>query len=119
MKLSKNQRRTVFSLSDTFKILWLLVCKEQKKDILLIKEFKFHDKRRWKFDFAIPDLKVAIEIEGGIYTNGRHVRGRGYEKDCEKYNNAVLEGWKLFRITNNLCNIETVQSIFNYCKGEE
>lgn len=117
MKLLKSRRKPVLSLSDTFKILWIMSCKKNVFPISLIleKEFRFHDKRRWKFDFAMPDLKIAIEIEGGVYTNGRHTRGVGYEKDCEKYNTALLHGWKVFRLTSSLCNLESVQSIVNYC----
>lgn len=117
MKLSKSRKKTVLSISDTFKIFWIMACKKNMFPIslLLEKEFRFFPKRRWRFDFAIPEIKVAIEIEGGVYTNGRHTRGLGYEKDCEKYNTAILEGWKVFRITSNLCNNSTVQSIVDYC----
>jgi very-short-patch-repair endonuclease len=62
-------------------------------------EYRFHPKRRWRFDLAIPELKVAIEIEGGIWTGGRHTRGTGYQKDMEKYNAAQMLGWKVFRYT--------------------
>ena len=62
-------------------------------------EFKFHPTRRWRFDYAFPKLKIAIECEGGAYTRGRHTRGTGFIKDMEKYNNATLLGWKLLRYT--------------------
>ncbi|CAH0528436.1 hypothetical protein CTH30272_02120 [Allocatenococcus thiocycli] len=62
----------------------------------------FCGKRRWRFDFAYPDLKVAIEIEGGVYTKGRHTRGKGYEADCEKYNTATAMGWRIFRFTTGM-----------------
>lgn len=68
----------------------------------LIKEYRFHPKRRWLFDYADPDIKVAIEIEGGTWTSGRHSRGVGYAKDCEKYNNAILLGWVVFRFTADM-----------------
>ena len=64
---------------------------------LLVKEFRFHPVRRWRFDYAIPEALVAIEVEGGIYAGGRHVRGAGYEKDCQKYNEAQLLGWIVLR----------------------
>lgn len=63
------------------------------------REFLFHRKRKWRFDFAWPDLLIAIEVEGGIWTGGRHVRGEGYEADCEKYNSAQMEGWMVLRFT--------------------
>ena len=62
-------------------------------------EFRFHPVRRWRFDFAIPDLKLAIEIEGGSWTQGRHTRGKGYQGDMGKYNTAQLMGWKILRYT--------------------
>jgi hypothetical protein len=58
--------------------------------------------RQWKFDFAWPTLKVAVELEGGTFSGGRHVRGVGYAKDCEKYNAAALEGWLLLRYTSDM-----------------
>jgi hypothetical protein len=42
---------------------------------------------------------VAVEFEGGIWSNGRHIRGKGYARDVEKYNLAVLEGWRVLRYT--------------------
>jgi very-short-patch-repair endonuclease len=65
-------------------------------------EFAFHPVRKWRVDFAYPDKKIAIEVEGGIYTKGRHVRGQGYEKDCEKYNELAICGWRLIRATPTL-----------------
>ncbi len=63
------------------------------------REFLFHPRRKWRFDLAWPDLLIAVEIEGGIWTGGRHVRGEGYEADCEKYNEAQLAGWMVLRFT--------------------
>jgi very-short-patch-repair endonuclease len=64
-------------------------------------EYKFDKTRRWRFDFAYPKIKLAIELEGGIWSRGRHTRGIGYIKDCEKYNAAVLQGWKVLRYTSD------------------
>ncbi len=64
-----------------------------------ISEYKFHPDRRWRFDFAWIDRKIACEIEGGIWFGGRHNRPVGYQKDLEKYNQATLLGWKVFRFT--------------------
>ena len=62
-------------------------------------EHVFHPTRKWRFDYAFVAEKLAIEIEGGIYSGGRHTRGSGFEKDCEKYNEAVLLGWKILRFS--------------------
>jgi len=65
----------------------------------LVKEYQFCKDRKFRFDFAILEEMLAIEIEGGLYTNGRHVRGSGYIKDMEKYNRAAIEGWTVLRYT--------------------
>jgi very-short-patch-repair endonuclease len=67
-----------------------------------VPEHRFHPPRRWRFDFAFPDQKVGIECEGGIWSGGRHVRGAGFEKDAEKYNQAALDGWTLLRFTGRM-----------------
>lgn len=67
-----------------------------------ILEHRFAPPRRWRFDLAWPSDKVALEIEGGTWINGRHSRGAAFEKDCEKYNTAVLLGWQVFRATNHM-----------------
>jgi len=61
------------------------------------REFLFHPVRKWRFDFAWPDKKIAVEVEGGIWTGGRHTRGKGFLDDCEKYNQAALLGWMVLR----------------------
>lgn len=63
------------------------------------REFRFHPTRRWRFDYAWPDRKVAVEIEGGIWTGGAHVRGAHFLSDAEKYNTATSIGWRVFRFT--------------------
>lgn len=64
-----------------------------------VPEYRFHPTRRWRFDFAWPADKIALEVEGGAFTRGRHTRGAGYLKDMEKYNAAVIAGWRVFRVT--------------------
>lgn len=56
----------------------------------------------WRFDFAWPDLLLAAEVEGGVWTQGRHTRGGGYEGDCEKYNSAQERGWTVLRFTTGM-----------------
>lgn len=56
--------------------------------------------RDWRFDFAWPSVKVAVECEGGIWNRGRHTRARGYTGDCQKYNAAAALGWTVIRVTS-------------------
>jgi very-short-patch-repair endonuclease len=62
-------------------------------------EFKFHPDRKWRFDFAWPHARIALEIEGGVWTGGRHTRGSGFLRDMDKYNAAGILGWRVFRAT--------------------
>jgi len=62
-----------------------------------VSELPFEPGRKWRFDYAWPEHRVALEIEGGVYTRGRHTRPAGYLKDLEKYNTATLRGWRLLR----------------------
>lgn len=62
-----------------------------------VREFRFHPKRKWRFDLAWPESFVAAEIEGGIWAGGRHTTPMGFTADCQKYNAAALLGWRVLR----------------------
>ncbi len=72
-----------------------------------VREFKFHPTRNWRFDFAWPKTSVldghyygvALEIDGGAWTRGRHTRGKGFIADMEKLNEAQLLEWVVLRCT--------------------
>jgi very-short-patch-repair endonuclease len=66
-----------------------------------VREHKFHPTRRWRFDFAFPERRIAIECEGGVWAGGRHTRGSGFVADTEKYNAAAALGWLVFRFDGN------------------
>jgi very-short-patch-repair endonuclease len=57
------------------------------------REYRFHHKRRFRFDFAWPDMKIAVEVDGGTWSRGRHVRGAGFHNDAVKRNLAACSGW--------------------------
>lgn len=63
-------------------------------------EYKFLKDRRFRFDIAVPEVQLAIEFEGGIFSGGRHTRGAGYSNDCKKYNLAIRHGWTLLRYSS-------------------
>lgn len=62
--------------------------------------------RRWLFDLAFPEYKVAVEVEGGAFMRdgkgGRHNSGVGFLDDMEKYNEATAQGWRVLRCTPSL-----------------
>ncbi len=66
------------------------------------REWRFHPDRKWRFDFAFLKPMIAIEIEGGTGTYGRHQRPGGFKSDCEKYNAAAKLGWRVLRYTTGM-----------------
>ena len=76
----------------------------QELNLIVWPEFYACPDREWRIDYAIPinpnsvELKIAIEVEGGIWTHGRHTRGKGFKNDMEKYNYLTAHGWKLIRV---------------------
>lgn len=92
-----------------------------KSDLKLdcVKEHYFCKGRMWRFDYAIPSHKIAIEVEGGVFKErtyrnkkgvlittigGRHNSGEGFLKDMEKYNKAAVLGWKVIRVVPTSLN---------------
>ena len=71
-----------------------------KLDAGMVREHRFDAVRGWRFDFAFPATKWALEVEGGTWSGGRHTRGKGYEEDCSKYAAATLAGWRVLRATS-------------------
>ena len=65
-------------------------------------QYRFDPERRWRFDFAHPATKVAIEIDGGEFVQGAHSRGARMAADCEKRNEARLQGWIVFTLTGGM-----------------
>lgn len=72
-------------------------------------EYQFHPVRKWRFDLAWPQFKVAIEVQGGLWMQGRHVQPAALEKEYEKLNIAAALGWRpLYILPDNLCRASTV-----------
>ena len=71
-----------------------------------VRELRFHPTRQFRFDWAWPDHQppVALEYEGGTWSNGGHVRGGHYTSDCIKYAEAALLGWVVIRATWDMVN---------------
>lgn len=62
-------------------------------------ELQFAAPRKWRFDYAWSPQRIALEKEGGIFSGGRHSRGKGMLADMEKYNYAAMLGWRVIRYT--------------------
>ena len=99
-------------LEKHFEMLW-----EAQGGPELEKEFRFHPVRKWRADFAHLPSRTLIEIEGGIYVNGRHNRGAGFAADLEKYLEAGLSGWRLIRLGPNELTGETIARLVTLVNG--
>lgn len=64
-----------------------------------VAEYRFHPVRKWRLDVAFPKIKLAVEVDGGVWVGGRHTRGAGYEADAEKRAVAQMMGWLVINIT--------------------
>jgi len=108
------------------------VALKSKYNIIAVKEYYFAKPRMWRFDYAIPDKMVYIEVDGGrfkqrTYTNkvgqkittigGRHNSGKGFEDDCEKKNTASVLGWRgLTVFPETLLTNKTFEMVMDCCK---
>lgn len=99
--------------------LTILLVEQLKKEINeeAILEYKFHSTRKWRFDIAYKKAKMAIEIQGGVWVYGAHVRPKTYINDCEKLNEAQNDGWMVvYILPADIENGEAAKSIINYYK---
>ncbi len=101
------------SLEARFLMLWNHV-----KGPDLEREYRFHHERRWRADFAHVGARVLIEIEGGIWVNGRHNRAAGFNADLEKYLAAGLAGWRVFRFGPDQITLENVERLADLVRDE-
>lgn len=113
-KPKKTQRR---AKKEEIRDVFTTICKTDL-GVVCVKEYQFHPKRKWRFDYAIPEHKIALEVEGGVWTYGRHTRPQGFLGDIEKYNTATLMGWRVFRTTpEELYCMATVKMLKNAISG--
>jgi hypothetical protein len=71
----------------------------EKRGYELVPEFQFHPSRKFRFDWAIPAIKLSFEYEGIYGGKSRHTTVSGYSRDSEKYNLAAANGWTVLRYT--------------------
>jgi hypothetical protein len=88
----------------------LLVTQLRGRGYAALPEVRFHPERKWRIDVALtnrldgqePSAKpcaIAVEINGGAFSRGRHVRGDGFVKDMEKLNAMTVLGWRILQFT--------------------
>lgn len=81
-----------------------------------IPEYNFCLHRKWRIDYAWPEILLALEIEGGIWTRGRHITPKGFLNDIEKYNSMAETGWLLLRYPPKGVMFKQIkQTIINRC----
>jgi hypothetical protein len=77
-----------------------------------VPEYRFDPTRKWRFDFAFVNAKLALEIQGSIFSGGRHTRGAALLKEYEKLSNAAIQGWRvMFFIPSEICMTNTAEMI--------
>jgi very-short-patch-repair endonuclease len=110
----KKKSKTSYSKSNRAKAEFLLVLRSLGIP-MPVQELRFHATRRWRFDYAWPEYMLAVEVEGGVWTGGRHIQPKGFLKDMEKYNAAASAGWQLLRFTPKELSTVATANIINNC----
>ena len=83
------------------------------------REYRFAPPRRWRADFAVPDRRLLIEVQGGHWVDGRHNRGDGYAKDLERQNAAQLAGWMVLQYTTDqVVSGEAIAQVMDFLQRE-
>ena len=92
--------------------MFIKIC-EQMGMIGCVEEYRFHPTRRWRIDFAFPDIKLAIEKEGAVWVGGRHIHPSGFIKDMEKYDALTEMGWRLLRYEPKHIDYEQIKRVYD------
>jgi len=66
-----------------------------------VSEYRFCPQRRWRADFAEVERRILVEVDGGLYSGGRHLRPKGYQGDMDKLNEATRLGWRVLRFSTD------------------
>ena len=80
-------------------IAWNLLYWTNQHALSLEEEYRFHPGRKWRFDFCIPALKLAVEYNGIFSKKSRHTTVTGYSGDMKKINEAQKLGWTVLQYT--------------------
>jgi very-short-patch-repair endonuclease len=101
-------------LAARFELLWRIL-----NGPPLLQEHRFHPVRKWRFDYYHAPTRTAIELDGGVYSGGRHTRGRGFLGDIEKGNAAAAAGITVLRLGTGQVDRQHVAEIIDIIKGRE
>ncbi len=96
-------------LADRFERLWAAA-----NGPTLTPEFRFHPERNWRADYCHEPSRTLIELEGGTWSGGAHTRGKGYAEDAEKYNAALVAGYRVFRLTGEMITADNVRMVLDF-----
>lgn len=99
--------------------------KQLERDLRAVKiegfsrEFKFHEKRKWLFDFAFIHYRLAVEVDGGIWMDkGGHNTGKGILDDRRKDQAAILAGWTVYRVVPEMIEsgeaLQTIETLLKH-----
>lgn len=89
-KLAKRSQKS--TLENSFFAHWVMLFPNLPPPF---RQHRFHDTRRWLFDFAWPDSHLAVELQGGSWIKGGHNTAIGQAADYEKHNEATRLGWRV------------------------
>ena len=94
--------------------IFLAMCRQFKLPVPVC-ELCFAPPRKWRFDYAFfggVSGGVALEVNGAVWTRGRHTRGQGYINDMEKMNRAMMLNWRVLQVTpDKLRTVATIEYI--------
>jgi hypothetical protein len=77
-------------------------------------EYQFYSERGWAADYRVG--RWLIELDGGVFSGGRHTRALGYIEDCMKLNKAAMLGYQVIRIPTGCATDNYVSEIIERIK---
>lgn len=87
--------------------------------LLFTEEARLVPGRQWRWDFAFHEARLAVEVQGGIWSHGAHSRPWGVMRDLEKHNALVLAGWRDLFVTPQMVEDGTALELIERALGAE
>lgn len=84
-------------------------------------EFHFAESvgRKYRFDFALIETKIAIELNGGIWKQLPSHSGKGHIRDMEKINLAIELGWVVLQYEPTKISYSQIERVFKMRGGKK